>query len=230
MAITIDTANIASFSSGSSVSSYSFSVTIASGDNCLVVTEGNASGGGGLQPSGITYGGIPLTMVPSSSIIAAQFQSSIWYLLNPTVGTANVVVTLPSAQSFQGSGAIPLIGVSTTTPIGTAAINSGVTVGGNVTVTASGGIAGDLYVGNNINFDTSQTTSGSNQTNQWSQNNIGTAVCAAGDTIPGVNTGAFAWTATGTIGGSNGAWTGSAVVFKAIGSGANSASIAWVRA
>lgn len=212
MAVTIDTGNVTSLQTTAGVSTYSFNVTIASGDNCLVLLEGNASGPGGTTVSSATYGGVSLTQVPSSSAIQDEFETSIWYLLNPAVGTASLAVTLNAAQGFIAAGAIPLIGVNTSVPLGTCTTNQSNTTT-NPLVTATGAGANDLYLGVTHNFNPFMSTAGANQTNQWSQQNIGNTTSAMADSIPGSFSGAFSWTGTGVPGNTH--WTAAAVAFLA---------------
>jgi hypothetical protein len=208
----------ASGASGSSLSSFTVSVTVLAGTNVLSVQENNANAAGGLTPTSVTYNGVNLTMVPSSSVISNQFESSIWYLINPPTGTAfNLVANYSAAQNFFALGGIFLSGVNTSSPVGTAATNSGTTVaGGSVAPTGAG--ANGLYIGTCFAFGTTLSSGGS-QTNQWNQNAVGGLLSGSGDTATNGNS--FTWTA----GGSTDNWTASGVAFLPSSSGAV---VAWL--
>src|SRR5262249_26890229 len=66
--------------------------------------------------SGATYAGVTMTAATSSG------QGTIYYLVNPTSGTNNVVVSFSSAAQSLGS-AISYTGTDTTNPIGAIQLN-----------------------------------------------------------------------------------------------------------
>jgi hypothetical protein len=214
MAVTVDAVSNDATTSGASVS---WSHTCGATANCLVVCEGNAAGGGGITPTGVTYNGVALTLIPGGSSIGGTFfETSVWFLLNPPTGAAHTVtVNLPVSQGLIGGGAISLIGVDTTTPHGTAAINSGSADPQNVT--AVGGGANDLYVGTVHLFFVNYNSTGVNQTQRCSQINIGTSTSFSVDTIPGSSPVAFTW----SIGGTAVQYAASAVVFLAASGGSS---------
>jgi hypothetical protein len=203
----IDNTNSASVASASSLTWNYFSNTWA---NCLVVTEGNQAAGGGVAPTGITYAGVAMTLVTGSGIINGQFASSIWYLMNPTHDSNNIVVTYPSSRVAAGASAIGLVGVSTATPVGSPTTASGSNVA-TAAVTATGGVSGGFYVGAVV-LNATTVTSGGSQTNQTYNPNIASAVSTAQDTRVGAGAGAFTWTGSGTTGSG---WAATAVIFNA---------------
>lgn len=87
-------------------SSLTVSHTVASGDNrILVVTVDTFRSAGGRAVTSVTYGGVALTKaVDAFSSFSGHEYVSIWYLLNPTVGTANIVATC-------GAGTVEVMGV-----------------------------------------------------------------------------------------------------------------------
>lgn len=178
--------------------------------NCLVVTEGNSASGGGLSPTGIAFNGIALTKAPSSGIINGNFESSIWYLLNPPAGYGLNIVASYASTRMIGCSSVSLIGVNTTTPLGAAATASGSSVA-TAAVTATGGTTGDAYISSVI-VNATAISSGGSQTVISSNPNINSSVSTSQDTIPGASTGAFTWTGGGTTGTG---WAASAVAFKA---------------
>jgi len=72
-------------------SSNTLSVTIAAGTTLLVVHV--ACSTTGFTVSNITYGGVNLTRLGGGVKPSGTGYADSWYLLNPAVGTANVVVT-----------------------------------------------------------------------------------------------------------------------------------------
>ena len=86
-----------SSTSSSAVSSLTWSHTVANqSDRILIVVVGaeQQSGGGAIEPSTVTYGGQTLTKVVTNAAGTSIYgNASLWYVLAPTVGTANVVVT-----------------------------------------------------------------------------------------------------------------------------------------
>lgn len=52
--------------------------------------------------TGITYAGVALTRIRAAS--TTNTTSSLWYLLNPTSGTNNIIVTSSSLQNFTAGG------------------------------------------------------------------------------------------------------------------------------
>ena len=87
----------------------STSVTIASSDNLLLVCVGSRYNGSpqSAPPDGFTYNGVALTLLSDQYTGGDIYNGSIWYLSNPTVGTANLVgswTTNTSAWSVQRHG------------------------------------------------------------------------------------------------------------------------------
>jgi hypothetical protein len=192
MPAAIDTANVTS-NPGTNVTSNSFSVTVGAGDNALFIQESALSGSGAYAPSGITYNGVSLTMVPSSSIVSTDIETSLWYLVNPPTGSHTLVVTYGSYAQNVAAGALPMSGVNTASPIGTAA-TAGSSSSLNVAVTVTGGTANDLYIGVCGCTGTAISSGSAPQVNQWQQQNIDALSSASGDSIPGNDTGSFSWT------------------------------------
>ena len=63
----------------------------------------------------VTYAGQALTPLGSAGSGNGRPEASIWFLLNPPAGTANVVVTLEDSERVI-AGAVSFLGVDTTTP------------------------------------------------------------------------------------------------------------------
>lgn len=113
----------------------SFSHTIASGSNrILIVTVATYSANMGITVNGVTYSGVSLTKLRSdrSSLGSSGVTSDIWYLINPPVGTANVVVTHSTIVQTV-IGAHSYTGVDQTTPFEASNGNTGTTVADTTT-------------------------------------------------------------------------------------------------
>lgn len=198
-----------SASNGSTVTSNTFAYTTPTATTTLVITENNTSYSNlAVTPSGITYNGVALTMVPGSSIIESGgfSESSIWTLSSPPTGTSyNVVITYGATITGYAAGATPLTGVNS---IGTPTTATGSYMApSDPAVTAAGGVAGDLYIATTFAGSTVTTTGSS--TELWNATPSGFG--AAGDSLPGSGSGAFTWTQSATAN----SWTASAVAFKA---------------
>jgi len=128
---------------GTGVSSLTWSHTVASGsDRLLIVRIANIDST--VSVSNVTYGGAALTQLQSSTSGSgtSHVRASLWYLVAPTVGTANVVVTLSGSTRVQGYSN-DLSGVSQTTPFGTPVTTTGTNNALSVTAT---GATGDLMM------------------------------------------------------------------------------------
>lgn len=83
---------------GISVASDTFAHTVSAGDNrLLVVSVGREEFGTNRTINSVTYAGSPMTFGVSRTTAAGNNKMSMYYMLNPPVGTANVVVTYSAA-------------------------------------------------------------------------------------------------------------------------------------
>lgn len=106
-----------------------FSLAVPSGTDQLILVLTAGFRGAGEQDAGtVTFGGVALTNVGSASIKTSGGDVSAWYLINPTVSTANIVVTYPTTMDAQGAVALRLTGAKQITQPDTAAeaLRSGV--------------------------------------------------------------------------------------------------------
>ncbi len=107
----------------------SFSFPVGSGSNRLLLVAVESSS---KTVSTITYGGLSLIKANST---ANTVDSEIWYLANPPVGTANIIVTMSgSGSSNIITGAYSLFGVDQTYPISYGASSTSTLASGSVTV------------------------------------------------------------------------------------------------
>lgn len=155
-----------SSTSGASVSSLTFSHTVGSGAERMLIV-GVALRKNGPVVSSVTYGGVGLTLIASQLDGGADHRAELWYLLAPTSGTANIVVTL-SATVDATAGAISFAGVNQTAPLGSVAGSQGTDQTPSVTiVSAVGEVVADVM---SANGDSGAVAVGANQTQQWNQN------------------------------------------------------------
>jgi len=215
-AVSLDTTNAAATNAGASTS-VSENVVVAGGDTGLLVFESNNTTAGGNLPSSVKYNGVSATYVSGSQSTdgAGHDSCSIWYLAAPSTGTNSLVVTYSTSTS--GATFVIAVPASGIGSLGTPATANAQGTNNNPAVTATGGVSGDVYVGMSYNQDSAQTTSGANQTNV--KNAANGNVSSYVDQIPGVDTGAFSWTGSGTS--ANPYWAASAVVLKAGGASVN---------
>ena len=168
------------------------SFTVSSGSNlCLIVTVGIETAS--RTVSGITFNGVALTKKSDHSYLTPTppIRSEIWYLVNPAVTSANVVITIASSQTAIFSGGITSVtGCHQTTPLGTA-VESGATAA-NPSVTVTDGATGDLVLDFLVE-NWGAVTVGAGQTVRF-DNGCLTAFCYHGSTEPGAASVTMSWT------------------------------------
>lgn len=152
MAIT--TGNPQSTRSTTNASSYTLaSYNVASGSNRVLVVLVSLlrSNENGVTVDGVTFGGVSLTegRIATGTSTSRSNYVGIWYLVNPSVSTASIVVTPSASMAGAIVGAITLYGVAQATSVGvtqsvsntTNTVNlyteTGVTTGGMAIVAAS---------------------------------------------------------------------------------------------
>ncbi len=185
--------------------SLTFSHTVVAGNNrALVVTTGHQDDA--RTVNSVTYGGTTLTK--AADRISSDTRATLWYMLAPPVGTANVVVTISGSESLAAM-ALNLQGVHQTTPIGTAATATGNSTAPLVTATSA---AGEWVVGALATPGDSQNASANvGQTSLYNTNTGtgGSAVRFVTDIKPGAASTAIGWSLT-----SSKQWAAVAVPFK----------------
>ena len=97
--------------------SLTFSHTIAAGtDRVLFVGLSWWAGGSAITLSGVTFGGVAMTLVATATNATENDYCSIYRLINPAVSTANIVASFSGNTDIVGGG-ITLNGVHQTTPV-----------------------------------------------------------------------------------------------------------------
>ena len=182
-----------SSSSGSNVSSLTWSHTV-SGANRLLVVGISRRAYGSVSVSSATYNGVALTNSGSVQAGSGDFsRSEIWYLANPNTGTNNIVVTLSGGNDWIEAGAMSFTGVNQTTPLGAFASNSG-TSGTSASVnvsSATGDIVIDTLTFWNASLD---ATKGASQTLRWTVSSDGSWKGRGSTASGGNSVTAMSWT------------------------------------
>ena len=183
-AITLDATSTAS----NNASSITWSHTIGSGGNrILIVGVSIAAGSAVPSVSSVTYGGVNLTFINAVSAPDVR-RSEMWYLLNPTSGTADIVVTLSGVPYAVLVGGSSFYNVNQSVPLGTSNTATGWSATPSVTVSSA---VNDLVIDNLVGY-TYITAAGAGQTEMW-RNNISTRP-GAGSTEPGATSVEMSWT------------------------------------
>ena len=173
------------------------SFTVATGtDRMLLACVGIEDGAGSATITGVTFGGVALT--EHAEVIHASWGTSgMWYLLNPSVSTGDVVVTLSGADHV-GVLIYCLDGVHQTTPFGTAELSSTTVSGTSSTETVGSVVSGDLVIDTMTLDSTGHSAAvGADQT-QRVNSPIGTGSDFLGSTQLGSAGGVMSWTWTGS--------------------------------
>jgi MSHA biogenesis protein MshQ len=159
----------ATVATGAAVNSLTFSHTVASGSNRLLVVGVSFDNDNSETVTGITFGGAALTK--SGSIANSDdARAEIWYLIAPTVTTANVVVSLSGTLSSERgivAGALNLTGVHQTTPVGTFQSDEADGNPASLDVTSSAGDLVFAVYAAEQNSNSGACTQGSGQSEHW---------------------------------------------------------------
>ena len=157
--------SITSDTSNHSAASYTVSHTTKGENRCLVVVLQLENTGA--DPSSITYGGAALTKAESTSATGAMY-TAIYYLVNPTIGTNNLVVAWRfaggsnfSAEDYAYIHAINLVGIDQDSPVRNSekTTNTGTSITDDITT-----VAGDFVISSMVVEDDPAVTVGANQT------------------------------------------------------------------
>ncbi len=130
-AILVDAASTAR---GYNTGSLTWSHSVGAGpDRALVVGVSNSSNA---QVRRVTYGGTPLTLVVSRVGGGGNTRVSLWILVAPPSGPADVVVTLNGTEDI-AAGAVSFTGVEQGTPVGGSASRRGTSALASVTIASA---------------------------------------------------------------------------------------------
>lgn len=195
--ISFDTA-----SSASGTADLTFSHTVGAGPNKMLVVgataESSASSAAvdNCRAINVTYDGVELTRADEYNFddSGADACASIWYLINPPEGTADIFVDYAGTVSESNAGAISLFNVSQTSPENTTTNFStgNPTLITTITTTNTQGawLVDAVISGNSGAFATTET----NQTERW---DIGTSTSQGASStklVPSPGTSTMGWT------------------------------------
>ena len=121
---------IGNYATGTGGSYFSFSHTINGGSNRLLMFSVHAGGDslGGSVCSGVTYNGIPMTLLPGSSVTHDYARAAMYYMLEsqlPSAGTYTVGVSTTGDIWATLGGTNCFSNVSQTVPFGTVSSTKG---------------------------------------------------------------------------------------------------------
>lgn len=109
--------------SNANVTTLTVSHTVTGSNTILFVSVGTKDGGGGAAVSGVTYNGVAMTNVSTQNISSAFYQD-LWYLVNPSTGTNNIVASFGGVSADQAVlSAASYTGVLQISPLTTANTN-----------------------------------------------------------------------------------------------------------
>lgn len=148
---------------GTSVSSLTFAHTCTGSNRLLIV--GVSYGDATDTVSGVTYNSVAMTSVASANQAGAQVTAHIWRLIAPDTGANNVIITFTGTVTEAVGGAMSFTGVDQTTPLGTAATNTG--GAGSTTITVTVSSAADEIVVDTQVLNNAGATVDASQTARW---------------------------------------------------------------
>lgn len=197
----LDATSSAATAALSSASSVTFSHTIANKSNRILVVGTEVEDDANCTISTVTYGGQALTKINEISVgTSMRMCSGLWYLLNPSVGSANIVVTATKVVRGITAGGTSLYNVAQTSPEAqnTNSIESGVTSSLTTSITTISSRAWLVdAVGTGDSSALFNPTSG--QTKRYEFTSTGAAKGAGGTKyIPNAGATSVTWTHSGT--------------------------------
>lgn len=176
-----------SYTAGSYAKSLSWNHTVGSNSNRLLLVSVSFYGSS-TSITSITYGTASLTRIGGIKDIN-QDQSEMWYLINPTSGTATIKVNF-STYVYPVGGATSWSGVDQTAPLSNYTTASGYSKNPSVNVVSK---TGAVVEDNLAAYSSSSPTVGSGQTQLW--NTVASSVeLGASSTKPGADSVTMSWT------------------------------------
>ncbi len=167
-------------------STLTWSHTVGSGASILLV--GVNIRDSAIAATGVTYNGIPLTRIGNAFTGSTRIE--LWYLVNPSPGTNNVAVTLPSSVRI-AAGAASWINVDQSNPLGTFVSATGNSATASVNVaSAAGEIVVDM-IGESTGASNPTANVGAGQTELWKRSDASTV--SGGSREPGVASVTMSW-------------------------------------
>ncbi|MGI1661380.1 hypothetical protein ACRDNQ_03980 [Palleronia sp. KMU-117] len=133
MAIAFD--NATGNQDSTSGTNHTVSFTVGTGLNRIMfVGICTFNSGGSNKVTGVTYAGVSMTQIGPVVAVQSNEHMTMWYLLNPTSGTNNIVASFSSSQAFSWLAASAYSGVDQAVPEANSSGNGvGITETGTVT-------------------------------------------------------------------------------------------------
>lgn len=191
-AVTIDAS---SASSETTAASLTFSHTMSSGTNGLLIVAASVQTSGGATLNTVTFNGVSMTKYNEITIASTYFKLSLWYLIAPASGAHNVVATASTTVEIWAA-AQSFTGVDQTTPLGTIVTNtldSGQTTTSVNVSSATGDIVADTFYSSSV---AGTPTVGSGQTAQGASGGAASRYIAMSTKAGASGTVTMAWTRT----------------------------------
>jgi hypothetical protein len=176
---------------------------MGSGSNGIQVVRVSFRAGGGALLTGVTFGGVALTLV--GELIDGGCNNDavdIWRLLSPTASTADIVVSFTGGTNPTGVviNARSWFGVNQTTPFGAFSSNSGYGTSPTASVaitSVSGDLVLDCLNGNN---NTGTATVGGIQAQDFNTNYSNSAIAAGSHLTASGTSSTMSWNISSTSG------------------------------
>lgn len=195
---------------GSGSGPFTWSHTCSSTDRFLLIGVSYYTAAATI--SALTYNGVALTVVPSSTVTIGQYTSTLYSLIAPDSGSNTVSITFTATVYDFGAGAIAFSGAHQTTPLGTAATASNTSTTPSVNVTAA---SGELVIDTLTIVHTGTLTVGADQTQRWNGVSSIGHIKYASSSEDGVATTTMSWSNS-----TSQAWALSSVAVKPVASAA----------
>lgn len=191
MAIAFDAAS----SSTANASTVTFSHTCSGSDRVLVVGTSHRYNN---KTTSVTYNGVNLTKW-SENINSNICGTQLWYLVAPSTGANNIIVTQSSTERIV-VGASSWTGVNQTTPLGTAVLQNGTSSSPSVNVSSS---SSEVVIDVLAALDDAGITAtvGTSQTQRWNDSAAsgGIAIQGCGSSETGASTTTMSWSLSAAV-------------------------------
>lgn len=185
-------------STNGDASSFTFSHTVAAGSNRMMMFGGAVKTSSASEITSVTYGGVGLTNLGLDRNEFGNMTGSVWYLANPTVGTANIIVTLTTGRKAS-MGCLVYDGVSA---IGATGNNGALSTGPTITLATT---QANSNIFSHLAWRGVETvTLDANYSQQWAQATTGSPANSNAKSLGSnrVVTSATSYTETDTLSGS----------------------------
>ena len=208
MAITTGNSTFAGTGASTTASSLTWSHTVDSGSNGILIVSISIRDSSGGTVDLVTYGGTALTRIGFDA--SDKDRAEMWYLKDPAADTADIVVTLTTAENFV-AGATNFFGVDQTAPYGSLTTGNG---SGDPSLNVASA-AGELVVDVASDRDVDSESIGADQGALWVLKNGSASNDAWGgsSTEAGAAWVTMSWTTTGA---GAGEWAAVAVSLKPV--------------